>query len=373
AGTTALLAGLDAVQAGSRRQVLVVAADRREARAGSSGEMWFGDGAAALRVGDGADVVAAFQGAHSVSYDFVDHYRGTGRRFDYTWEERWVRDEGYLRIIPEAIQGLLTKLDVGIQDVSQVIYPCVFAREHAAIARAIGATPAQVTDNLYAVCGETGAAHPLVMLARALEQARPGDRLVVAGFGQGCDALCFQATDRIADRPARVGITGSLARGRSTDNYVKYLKFRDLIETETGIRAEAPDQTALTALWRQRDAILGLVGGRCTACGTPQYPRAEICVNPACGALHTQEPYAFADVPAGVKSFTGDMLAVSIDPPAIYGMVQFEGGGRLLADFTDCELDELEVGMPVQMVFRQHYVDQRRGFTGYFWKATPLR
>ncbi|MBU1746291.1 MAG: OB-fold domain-containing protein, partial [Chloroflexi bacterium] len=200
-----------------------------------------------------------------------------------------------------------------------------------------------------------------------------GDRLVVAGFGQGCDALCFQATDRIADRPARVGITGSLARGRSTDNYVKYLKFRDLIETETGIRAEAPDQTALTALWRQRDAILGLVGGRCTACGTPQYPRAEICVNPACGALHTQEPYAFADVPAGVKSFTGDMLAVSIDPPAIYGMVQFEGGGRLLADFTDCELDELEVGMPVQMVFRQHYVDQRRGFTGYFWKATPLR
>jgi len=50
----------------------------------------------------------------------------------------------------------------------------------------------------------------------------------------------------------------------------------------------------------------------------------DICVNPACGALGEQEDYEFADVPAVVKSFTGDMLAVSVDPPAIYGMAQFE-------------------------------------------------
>jgi NAD(P)-dependent dehydrogenase (short-subunit alcohol dehydrogenase family)/uncharacterized OB-fold protein/putative sterol carrier protein len=118
--------------------------------------------------------------------------------------------------------------------------------------------------------------------------------------------------------------------------------------------------------------ILGLVGGRCTECGTPQYPRADICVNPDCGALHSQEDYEFADVPATVRSFTGDMLAVSVDPPAIYGLVQFEGGGRLMADFTDCELSDLKVGMPVKMAFRRHYVDEERGFTGYFWKAVPL-
>ena len=88
--------------------------------------------------------------------------------------------------------------------------------------------------------------------------------------------------------------------------------------------------------------------------------------------MHSQEDYEFADLPATVMSYTGDMLAYSIDPPAIYGLVQFEGGGRFMADFTDCELDDIKVGMPVQMSFRRHYVDEERGYTGYFWKAVPI-
>jgi len=368
AGTSAIVTALEAVRNG--KKVLVTASDKRETKAGSFYEMWFGDGAASLLLGD-EDVIAEFKGSHSVSYDFVGHYRGARRRFDYTWEERWVRDQGYARIIPEAINGLLGKLSMTIDDVDKVVYPCFFAREHAKIARTIGAAPEKVGDNMHSVCGETGAAHPLVMLVNALEEAQPGDRILVASFGQGCDALCFDVTENILSLAPRSGIKGSLERKELTDNYVKFLKFRDLIETETGIRAEAPDQTAMTTLWRKRKAILGLVGGVCKVCGTPQFPKMDICVNPDCGAIHSQEDYEFADVPATVKSFTGDMLAYSIDPPAIYGMVQFEGGGRFMADFTDCQMSDLKVGMPVKMAFRQHYVDQERGFTGYFWKAVP--
>jgi len=35
---------------------------------------------------------------------------------------------------------------------------------------------------------------------------------------------------------------------------------QDLIQTEMGIRAEAPTQTAMTVLWRKRKMLLGLVG-----------------------------------------------------------------------------------------------------------------
>jgi len=370
AGTSAIVTALEAVRTGKR--VLVTASDKRETKAGSFYEMWFGDGAASLLLGD-EDVIAEFKGSYSVSYDFVSHYRGAQRRFDYTWEERWVRDQGYAKIIPEAINGLLDKLGMTIDDADKVVYPCFFTREHAKIARTIDAAPEKVSDNMHNVCGETGAAHPLVMLVNALEEAQPGDRILVASFGQGCDALCFEVTDNIQSLMPRTGIKGSLERKEPTDNYVKFLKFRDLIETEKGIRAEAPDQTAMTTLWRKRKAILGLVGGVCKVCGTPQFPKVDICVNPDCGAIHSQEDYEFADVPATVKSFTGDMLAYSIDPPAIYGMVQFEGGGRFMADFTDCVMSDLKVGMPVKMAFRQHYVDQERGFTGYFWKAVPQR
>ena len=152
---------------------------------------------------------------------------------------------------------------------------------------------------------------------------------------------------------------------------MKFLKFRDLIDPEMGIRAEAPTQTAMTTLWRKRKMITGLVGGKCRDCGTAQYPAMDICVNPDCGHVGTQEDYEFADVPARIKTFTGDLLAVSVDPPAIYGMIQFEGGGRLMADFTDCELSDCKVGIPVKMAFRRRFWDDERGFAGYFWKAIP--
>jgi len=370
AGTSALIAALETVKGGGRRRALVTAADRREARAASTYEMWYGDGAASLLVGDG-DVIAEFLGAYSISCDFVSHYRGAGRRFDYHWETRWVRDEGYLKLIPRAVDGLLSKLGLSMDDVDRVVYPCPLGRAHAQIAKAIGAAPAKVVGNMHETCGEAGAAHPLLMLVAALEQAQPGQRILVVGFGQGCDALCFQATAHIRDLPPRDGVSGALSRRRPMDNYIKFLKFRDLILTETGIRAEGPNQTALTALWRRREMILGLVGGRCARCGTSQFPKMDICANPDCGAVHSQVDYPFADVPATVKSFTGDMLAVAVAPPAIYGLVQFEGGGRLMANFTDCELGELSVGMPVKMVFRQRLSDKGRGFTGYIWKAAP--
>ncbi|MCP4544052.1 MAG: SDR family NAD(P)-dependent oxidoreductase [Chloroflexi bacterium] len=377
AGTSALVTALETVKSGERKSVLVAASDKREAKAASFYEMWYGDGAASILVGEGDGVIAEFKGAYSVSYDFVDHYRGAQKKFNYTWEERWMREEGYGKIIPEAVNGLLAKLDISMDEVDKVAYPCFIKRQHATIAKLIGAAPEKVVDNMHTVCGETGAAHPLVMLIRALEEAQPGERILVAGFGQGCDALLFEVTENILGKstllhlPDRTGIAGSLDNGKNTDNYVKFLKFRDLIETETGIRAEAPNQTAMSTLWRKRKTVLGLVGGKCTECGTPQYPKMDICVNPACGAFHSQEDYEFADTPATVMSFTGDMLAVSVDPPAVYGLVQFEGGGRFMADFTDCVLDDLTVGMPVKMVFRVHHTDEERGFTGYFWKAVP--
>ncbi|MBW1867227.1 MAG: SDR family NAD(P)-dependent oxidoreductase, partial [Deltaproteobacteria bacterium] len=170
----------------------------------------------------------------------------------------------------------------------------------------------------------------------------------------------------------RNGVSGCLTNKKTIDNYLKWLKFRDLLKTEMGIRAEAPTQTATTVLWRKNKMILGLVGGKCRECGTPQFPKMDICVNPNCGAIHSQDDYEFADVPARTKTFTGDMLAISVDPPAIYGMVQFDGGGRIMADFTDCELDDVKVGLPVQMAFKRKVADKERGFVNYFWKAVPV-
>ena len=114
------------------------------------------------------------------------------------------------------------------------------------------------------------------------------------------------------DLPPRNGTRGALANRKPVNNYQKYLKFRDLLQTEMGIRAEAPTQTALTVLYRDNKMLMGLVGGKCTKCGTPQFPKSPICVNPDCNAFHSQEDHEFADSAGYIKAFTGDLLSVSV-------------------------------------------------------------
>jgi 3-hydroxy-3-methylglutaryl CoA synthase len=369
AGTGALLAALDAVRAGDKRCVLVGASDKREAKSAYLYEMWFGDGAAALTVGSD-NVIAEFKGSHSVSHDFVDHYRGADHKYDYTWEERWIRDQGYGKIIPEVITGLLDKTGVKMDEVSKVVFPCLFKAEQRGIAKRMNFAE-KLADNMHEVCGETGAAHPFVMFINNLQDASPGDKIIMASFGQGSDALLFEVTDAIKNLPPRQGVKGALANRKPVNNYQKYLKFRDLLTTEMGIRGEAPTQTAMTVLYRENKMLMGLVGGKCTKCGTPQFPKSQICVNPKCNAFHSQEDHEFADSTGHIKAFTADLLSVSVAPPNCYGMVQFEEGGRMMADFTDCEVSDLSVGQSVVMTLRKRYEDKDRGFHGYFWKAIP--
>jgi len=370
AGTTAAVAALDAIASGTRENILVVASDQRRTKMATMFEMFYGDGAAALLFGS-RDVIAEFKGSHSISCDFIDHYKGYGKEFDYGWEERWVRDEGYGRIIPQAIRGFLDKTGMSMADFAKVIYPCYFTGTHRSIAKDLGIDPARLQDNLHGVCGDTGTAHPLVMFAAALEDAKPGDRLLLAGFGQGCDVLCFEATDKISlFRPLK-GVKGHLAARLDFTNYQKFAKFRDLIVADLGIRGEANPNTSLSALWRKKKMILGFVGLKCQRCGTAQYPPMPVCVNPDCQGANDFQEYEFADKPGRVEMFTGDLLSPSVDPPAVYGLVSFSGGGRALVDFTDCDVNQVKVGMPVKMSFRRRSKDQMRGFTGYFWKAVP--
>ena len=366
AGLSALA---DALNAGGG-PILVTAAEKRRTKAASPLELSSGDGAAALLVGEG-DVIAELVAHATRTVDFVDHYRGDGVAYDYSWEERWIRDEGYNKIVPATLKDLFAKAGVTGADIAHFVMPCTLAKVAGPIARKAGIAESALRDNLAMVCGDTGAAHALVMFAHALESAKAGELILVVAFGQGCDALLFRATDRIgAVTPAR-GVSGFLARRREETNYQKFLAFNDTIEMERGMRSELDKATALSSLYRNRNTITGFVGGKCNVCGTLQFPKTNICVNPNCNAFHSQEPQPFSDLEGRIMSYTADNLTYSADPPACYGMVQFDAGGRVMIDFTDVTPDDIDVGRKMDMVFRIKDYDGQRGFTRYFWKATP--
>lgn len=371
AGTSALIAALDAVGSGRAKKPLVIAGEKRKTRAASTQELSFGDAGAALVLGKDK-VIAKFLGSHSHTVDFVDHFRGEGEEFDYGWEERWIRDEGYTKIVPAAVKHLFEKTGISGADVAHFVLPCPFAKLDQQLAKLCGIDPTKVRDNLAATVGDAGSTHSLLMLAHTLEQAKPGEKILVAQFGQGCDVLLFEATPEIEKLENRGSVSASLARRKEETNYNKFLGFNGIIELEKGMRAEVDKRTALTVVYRKNDMLMGLVGGKCRVCGTAQYPRTRICVGPNCKAVDSQDPYSFAEQTGTVLSWSADFLTYSLSPPNHYGMITFADGGRFLSDITDVDQGQIDSGTKVRMSFRVKDRDERRGFVRYFWKAVPL-
>jgi 3-hydroxy-3-methylglutaryl CoA synthase len=368
AGVDALLQAARAV-AGGAHDVLVVAADCRQAKPGSEQESRYGHGAAAVLVGAGEDVAATLLGSASLRADFVDHYRSAGADFDYGYEERWIRDAGYLALVPRAIAQALSGT-VSAAEVTHLVVqgPNRFA---VAVARAAGIRAEAVQADLYDQCGDIGVAHPLLLLGAVLERAEAGDTIVVAGFGQGCDVAVLRATGRGAT--AGLGCEGALAAGVGNREYLRLLSNSGVIEMDWGLRAERDNRSAQPAAWRRHRDVTAFVGGHCSACNTVQFPRARACVNPDCRAFDTQQPLPLAELAGEVKTYTEDWLAVTRSPPHVYGNVQLAVGGNVFIEFADTRPGEVAVGTPVRFAFRIKDFDHVRDFRRYFWKAVPVR
>lgn len=352
-------------------RILVAAADLRQTRAASASEMDFGDGAAAVIIGD-ENILAEHLASAAVTVDFVDHFRAAGEDVDYVWEERWIRDEGVTKIAPRAIKAALDKAGLAAGDVDHFIFPTLFKGIEAQIAKQTGIRPEAIIDNLASQVGDTGVGHGLLLLAGVLAGARPGAVILMLEFGNGAEAAIFRTTDLITQFRPRRGLAGWLARLKEERNYTRFLAYRGRLELEKGMRGEQDKKTALTTLYRHRKAIMGLVAGKCRETGSVHYPPSRFSYDPQHAALDTQDPYPLADRRARILSWSAENLSYYPAPPHHYGQLDFDGGGRILMEFTDVGPGDIETGMEMEAVFRVKDRDPVRGFTRYFWKAVPI-
>ena len=212
------------------------------------------------------------------------------------------------------------------------------------------------------------------MLSHVLQKCQPGELILVTGFGQGCDAMVFRATDAIGGfQPAR-GIAGALADAQSHDTYLRMLAYEDGVDLEWGMRSEKNTKTSLSEQYRSSGQIAGFVAGRCKKCGTVQFPQLAYCVSPACHARNDNfDPVSLRDVPCKVLTYTADWLSYYPAPPLYVGFVQFDNGARLLMETVDVGAQALEKDLPLRVVYRVKEIDKVRGYRRYFWKTTPLQ
>jgi len=349
---------------------LCLAADRRKSKVASPQEMNYGDASAAFLTGSG-DVIANYLGGYSNTIDFVDHYRETGADFDYAWEARFVRDEGYQKILGSTIKSALEKLEISGDAIDHAVISVPVRGVPQKLATVAGIAIEAVADTHMASVGDAGVSHPLLMLAMTLQNAKPGQKVLLASFGQGADVMVFETTKHLETVNQRQ--SKFMLPGLKDTNYSRYLFHRGLLDIDKGMRAELDEKQPGTSLARDRKTVLGLIGGKCSETGVVQFPKTDLAVNTVSRASGTLEDYPFADRLAKVLSFTADRLAYSPDPPSYYGMIDFEGGGRMVVEFADIEDGEVDVGKQMRMVFRIKAFDELRGFRKYFWKAIPVQ
>lgn len=367
-GTTAIRSALDSVEAGSASNIIVTAADNRLAQPKSASERIFGDAAAAVEIGN-SGVIARLVASHSTVDEVTDVWRMSDERFVSGWEERFAVTEGYQRTVRRAVSELFERSGIGPSEISKAIFYAPDQGSLGAVAKSLGLTAEQLPDHLLGSVGSTGAAMPLLVLSSVLQNAAAGQKLLVVGYGSGCDVMLFEVTGEI--ERAKTASRGAASRYLESKGYInsyeRYVRFRDLIETEAARRQ--PPTASAAQTWRERDDIYRFYGYKCGACGTLQYPRQRVCIR--CQTKDNFEPERLAEKKATLFTFTLDYLNADPDPPSVMSVIDFDGGGRAYLMMTDRDPGEVRIGLQLEMTFRRMY--DADGFRNYYWKCRPLR
>lgn len=333
---------------------LVALADIRTGLPQSSDEANGGDGAAAFLTGD-TDTIADVVATASSTAEFLDRWRLPTDTTSRQWEERF-GEHAYVPLAEAALTDALKQAGLTIEDVDHL----VVAGTHARAARRFG------VDELGALIGNCGAAHPGLVLADALDRAEAGQTIVLLTLADGADAIVFKVNK--AGAASGQTVRDQIAQGNDSLPYATFLTWRGQLHREPPRRPD-PERPAAPPSARREDWKFAFAGSRCDACGTRHLPPQRVCVK--CQAVDQMTSERLADVPATIATFTVDRLAFSLSPPVVAAVVDFDGGGRFQCELTDVDPASVAIGDRVEMTFRRLFTAD--GVHNYFWKAKPLR
>jgi len=366
-GSNAVRLAMNAVEKGNLKSSLVCASDARLGLPNGPKELEFGDGAAALLIGEG-DVIAAIDGFYTANNEIFDVYRPAEERFVQFWEDRFIREKGFAKQVFETVSAALEVFNKKPEQFARAVFYSPNPGYLKGVVKKLGFDPkAQATDLLWGAVGNLGSAHSLALLAQALEKAKVGDQILWASYGDGCDVLAVTVTDHIKKVQQKQSVKRNL-NSKALTTYQKYLRWRNIVPMEPPKRPRTEPASAV-ALHRDRKCGLALYGSKCNECGTIQYPVHRICME--CQAKDNFEYYSFSEKQGKIATFSHDNLAVSPDPPTTVAAVDFEDGGRIMMDITDRDPSKIKVGMPLEMTFRKFR--RTLGVQVYWWKSRPLR
>lgn len=374
AGTGALSLAFDALKAGTAKQVLVAAADMRRGEPGTLLEAFAGDGAAALLLGNGDDVLAELVGSYHVSDPVIDTWRRSQDRYLHTDDEAYTNEVGYFALVDKVVTGLLQATGIAGEMVTGTAVYTPDGRAYMKLAKSspLAASFAKMgklgpAPRLLLEVGNLGTAFPLAQLALLLETAQPGDLLALIGYGDGADAYLFRVTEAVVQRPTKRP-TQAWLDSKTELPYTLMQYFRENLQEKPLFPTYTDPWTSLPLLHRERDELLRFHAQKCDSCGALWWPHRPNCYE--CGA---QDGFSSVRLSrrGKVASFVVEWAIPTPLPPVGMIIADTPEGARITNPGTDGDPRQLAVGDEVEFALRIFHT--AKDLPHYSWKIRKRR
>ena len=127
----------------------------------------------------------------------------------------------------------------------------------------------------------------------------------------------------------------------------------------------------LPKVWREIPRRYRLEGAVCKNCKFCFFPPRPVCPNCGSRDLDSQK------LPQKGKVLSYTVVRKSPDDfksyvPYPVALVELSGGVKIICQLTDCDVDEISIGMPVEAVLRKVKEDGEDGVVYYSIKFRPL-
>ncbi len=228
AGTEAVQASIGIVGSGMGTYTLSIGMDTAQGRPGDALKYTAASGGAAFLIGPASEAVAVYRGSYSYVTDTPDFWRRSGETFP-SHGDRFTGDPAYFSHTLSCATKLMELMGTTAADYTYAVFHQPNVKFPSRAAQMLGFTPEQIKLGLLA--GEIGNVYSgscMIGLTAILDEAKPGDRILMVSYGSGAgsDAFDLIVTDRIEQVRGRAPSTRAYINRRTVIDYATYTRYR---------------------------------------------------------------------------------------------------------------------------------------------------
>ncbi len=228
AGTAGMQMCMGLVDAKYIKYGMTIGADTAQGKPGDALEYSAGSGGAAFIIGPEEESLAVIKATYSFTTDTPDFWRRQGADYP-SHGARFTGEPAYFKHILGAANGLLKKTNTKIEDYDYFVFHQPNAKFPLRVAKMLGIQKEKVLPGLLTpVIGNTYSGASILGLAAVLDNAKPGERILITSFGSGAgsDSFAIEVTEKIKERAGKAPKTMDYINRKKYVSYAIYAKMR---------------------------------------------------------------------------------------------------------------------------------------------------